>query len=856
MQRQSLLWWLAAASVGLLALAAAVSAQSAEVHLADDSRLTPTTTAIQGRLPVLFVHGHNNTNQDTDFNYRKDWQNTFRGLPSFKLALEANTGLGIETYYIRFQDQNRSITQDAAEISDAIDLILHRHDPNYDYPHNAAQTTHVQVVIIAYSKGTISTRQYLKGLLTDRPGFHPVSEFIAIAPPNHGIGTRVFSATTSVAVQQLYNGYHPHRVVADNCGASFGTAEATDYIQLLNDHPITDTLALDAADTYPSEAPGSRVSGDPPTAGTLYLTLFDTLDRDIVGGDVASGDCQGRAVALNLAPNAINIPVAGITDVGWETIPNPFHLFTDQEMKAVAVHQNTVHTGEVICQALYSAVHHRSPVGQTCALDGNGVPIIPPPPRAAAMLTLDFSGSMSAPACPGCATRAAVLKDAVELFGQLWLAVSVPTDRMGVTYFRTNVQQFAVNNETLPLLSAGGDAVAADVRGQMPGQATAMGGGLQRAIEALRDPSVDAEIRRVILFTDGMQNVNPMVVPVGAHHEIINQARPNSNVMPTNIRLDQLGGIAVDTIGIGAGEDFAGLLSDIAAETGGRSWLTTAPDDDLRRFFIEQLINSLRGFSPQLVAYRRGNIGPAGSTEAFAVEDGAHRVVLKVSWKRGDSIDFSVAKDGVDVTSAGHFISGAFYKIFVIDLPAKDRGPIEARGNWQIRIKGKASTAYQAAAIVDGGRITYDAVFNARRPKVGDALDLVVRFAAGGQPIGNSARVTVTLMSPRHVTRDITIAQPKKLAGLEPGMTVAERQSLALAQDPRLWAALKPRQQTLLLTRTDKGDFRVRLHPLVPGIYTAFVTIEGDAEKLGQFSRTVTATAVVYRKGNPPFGPR
>jgi hypothetical protein len=348
-----------------------------------------------------------------------------------------------------------------------------------------------------------------------------------------------------------------------------------------------------------------------------------------------------------------------------------------------------------------------------------------------------------------------------------------------------------------------------------------------------------------------------MVVSVDGHHEIINQAgRPSSNVTPAGVRLDQLNGIAVDTIGIGAGEDFAGLLSEISTETGGRPWLTTAPDDDLRRFFIEQLINALRGFSPQLVAYRRGNIGPAGSTEAFAVEDGAHRVVLKVSWKRGDSIDFSVAKDGVDVTSAGHFIGGAFYKIFVIDLPAKGPGPIAARGNWQIRIKGKAATAYQAAAIVDGGRITYDALFNARRPKVGDPLDLVVRFAAGGQPFGNSAKVTVTLMSPRTVTRDITITQPKKLAGLEPGMTVVERQSLAVAQDPRLWNAFKPRQQTLVLKRTDKGDFRARLRPLVPGIYTAFVTIEGDAGKLGQFSRTMTATAVVYRKGNPSLRPR
>ena len=94
-----------------------------------------------------------------------------------------------------------------------------------------------------------------------------------------------------------------------------------------------------------------------------------------------------------------------------------------------------------MCLALYAALHHRSPPGQTCQ-PVNGIPEIPPPARAAAMLTLDFSGSMAAPACPGCATRAAVLEDAVELFVQLWSAVSVPGDRLGVTYFRTNVDQF------------------------------------------------------------------------------------------------------------------------------------------------------------------------------------------------------------------------------------------------------------------------------------------------------------------------------------------------------------------------------------------------------------------------------
>ena len=49
---------------------------------------------------------------------------------------------------------------------------------------------------------------------------------------------------------------------------------------------------------------------------------------------------------------------------------------------------------------------------------------------------------------------------------------------------------------------------------------------------------------------------------------------------------------------------------------------------------------------------------------------GGRKLVLKLSWKRGSKIDFSVAKDGVDVTAVGRFIVGDFYRIFVIDLPS------------------------------------------------------------------------------------------------------------------------------------------------------------------------------------------
>src|SRR5688572_23789807 len=264
MQQQLSPMRLAVAFVVVLVWAAAASAQQsipcylsqvrACVHLRDDSQLLPTTPQPTRRLPVLFVHGHNAENaQDTDFNYQKNWQDPTR--LSFKPTLELNNnaGLDIEDYYIRFEDQEHSISEDAIDIRDAIDLILHRHDPSYAYPHVEGQTTAVKVVIIAYSKGTLSSRLYLKSLQVNiagmpdaRPGFNPVSEFIALAPPNHGIAT-AFGVTC--AGQQMMNGR-----TAIGCNA-FGI-----FAQPCNPFPAGGFDFITNLNT-PDEAPGSR----PPT---------------------------------------------------------------------------------------------------------------------------------------------------------------------------------------------------------------------------------------------------------------------------------------------------------------------------------------------------------------------------------------------------------------------------------------------------------------------------------------------------------------------------------------------------------------------------------------------------------------
>lgn len=336
-------------------------------------------------IPVLFVHGHLR-------NFQETWLEPVNGFTSFGAALTANKHLGIKPYFINFQNNNRSIVEDAVEIGQAVDIILDRHNAHYD-PSNPDSISR-KIVIIAYGKGTISARLYLKILypteenffpdvlggptiLPDRgTNYKPVSEFIAISPPNHGL-KQLVTSSSPLSVKQLNNGYGIFCQPLNDYAA-------TDFIAKLNGHPIQDThLGANLIEqSYPNEAPGSRPTNQPSDNGILYVTFYSEQNRDIVGGDTPSEDefpllsncpdTEGRKLARNLSANAKNFPISA------GSIPIVTNIPDSDE---ILVHRNTVHACEVIYRSLYTAVHHRPPssVNDNICTSESSVPEIPKP---------------------------------------------------------------------------------------------------------------------------------------------------------------------------------------------------------------------------------------------------------------------------------------------------------------------------------------------------------------------------------------------------------------------------------------------------------------------------------------------
>jgi hypothetical protein len=190
-----------------------------------------------------------------------------------------------------------------------------------------------------------------------------VSEFVALASPNHGIASAFLVGCDDVnqpdrIARQLCAGRTATVASAlASCGCgfvtppAFSTNQAGDdtFLAALNGHPLAETCQ--ATPAAPSEAPGSR----PTTAGgVLYASFYAEGNADVlVGGHTQERDCLGRRLARNLAPDAVNREIAGVPG-------GNLNLDT---------HANFPHHWPTICMALRTVADHQVPAdqGQACA---------------------------------------------------------------------------------------------------------------------------------------------------------------------------------------------------------------------------------------------------------------------------------------------------------------------------------------------------------------------------------------------------------------------------------------------------------------------------------------------------------
>ena len=483
-------------------------------------------------------------------------------------------------------------------------------------------------------------------------------------------------------------------------------------------------------------------------------------------------------------------------------------------------------------------------------------------------LVLDFSGSMgdvipclTSPcvACPAPCHRVAVLKNAAKSFVEAYKVFAWKADRITVRYFRTTVSSFPNLGNLVNLLDTCtalcADDIKNDIQGQSENNMTALGPGLLSAINTLTTNAKPGRKVHIVLFSDGMQNVAPFVDSIIPDTSPDNH--PSADLVISGTRLD--GVISrIHTLGIDGTSAYMAMMASIAEETGGTNRLTTDAANNMTEAFLTDLDNVLLTHSPQLVAYRRGALSADSAVEAFTVNDGVKRIVLQLSRPPGTRLSFRVRKDGIDVTESGHTITEDSYQMFILDLPAH-AGPndVTAGGRWDLLIQGPSGTPYQAAAIVDEPRLTYDVSAGRASYAVGETIQLTAEIALGGRPIDDAA-VMATVGRPGQgigtlLSVNLTPTAPPQNQP-EPAATPGQKKFRLLLEDEKLWRTIQPSGRTVRLTSAGGGKYSGTFTATeVEGQYPVTFQVDGSNPEIGTYQRTRTVT-VLARFAAADFG--
>lgn len=393
------------------------------------------------------------------------------------------------------------------------------------------------------------------------------------------------------------------------------------------------------------------------------------------------------------------------------------------------------------------------------------------------VLALDISGSMGL-AVPGSTLnlqKLKLLQQAVEIFLRTWAMHAIADDRIGVLYFTTDISSLPGGPPAMLDVTANVNNIIADVNAKTPQACTTIGGVAQNGYQLLTGGT---NKKVIILFTDGEQTHNPFIDEEGVPAKLKIRQIPEGSSLPFdaywclggNSALDPNGNpivpdgqflyehdIQIHTIGVGVdGADFEELINRISSETEALHHFTSAPDEELDIFFTNDLINSLKTGSLEIVKTEKGSLNREGSSSiSVPVNSASTSLTLVISWKgeiNSNTLQPTVrTPSGASVTpekiSKGDFFTILKYKFPLIT----NKGALSHSGNWNINLRSQAQTdalLYQFTAIVDERCFHYKFDFPRKNYSTGDTITLTATLTQKGKPLPKSTGVWVDVTAP------------------------------------------------------------------------------------------------------------
>lgn len=404
------------------------------------------------------------------------------------------------------------------------------------------------------------------------------------------------------------------------------------------------------------------------------------------------------------------------------------------------------------------------------------------------ILALDTSDSMNSPASSGGLAKIEVLRRSVRLLLETWNLYAIPTDRVGMATFSSNVSTTPNTIPALQPFQANFSGITSAAAGLTASGCTALGGALQTAFISF-DPA-SSNKRSILVVTDGMQSANPFVGEAGTPAKLRIQSFPTSGPLPFDaffcttttangpdgapIVPDGLDvsahGAEIDTIGIGVnGSGFQQLVERLASENHGIHHFTTTPDSNLDLLYVNDLVRALKSNTLEIITSESGSVGAGTPREiSFPVNATSRSVTVVLSWSGADQVDAIAARmhgPGGAVLSPAQTRRQPYYTVLKFNLAGD---PAAVAGTWRLALACDLMPAlkYQLSVIVDDSCFHYEAATPGHL-QLGEPLTMTVRLAEAGRPV-KQLNVRALVSSPVHSLSNLLAnAVPKTRAARE-----------------------------------------------------------------------------------------
>lgn len=483
------------------------------------------------------------------------------------------------------------------------------------------------------------------------------------------------------------------------------------------------------------------------------------------------------------------------------------------------------------------------------------------------VLVLDISGSMRSPVFDGIGygdTRWNVLKNAVASFLTKYDEFQQNNDKVGLTYFTTDIVE---SNPPLGdnLIPASGSAatILADLNLREPLSLTAMGKGLVKGKDDIIGGNTNDDHKKVVfLFTDGLQNVPPLANTI--------EVSPGEWVtfigaQTDNYRLNDEGIQSADSIfyycvAMSIGADVPMLLADLANHNGGRAINTTLGTDlemSLIDYYDEVLTDISTGGSPQIVA--QNVLTGLNGSESVNFDINAHisKIVFELNHRSNDSVKISkIEKDGFDLTE--HFKPSSYPNTnFVIassNLPLSHQNEqITSKGIWKVTVSGTASRDIVLKAFVDDHLFKYSCSTQNHLNTVGEPINLSTKLSFGGNALANQGdKVSVLVLKPGDDIGHLlaTYETPNShVDTIDSGTPFQQKLIDLLYGDTAFYNSLIANEYLVELTPDGAGAFAGQYFDTqLTGVYETIFLINAEHSGLGKLIRT-QKKSVVYKFG-------